>query len=61
MPAQLSAEQMAGLIVDALIDAGIVARADAADAEAIATTEIQVRLSLGNVIVHTVEDEPQEG
>jgi hypothetical protein len=47
----LPADQMAHLIVDALHDAGIIAKADLDEAVRVATVEIQVRLSLGNVIV----------
>lgn len=47
----MSTETLSGLIIDALIDAGIVAREDAGNAVAIATTEIEVRLALGDVIV----------
>jgi len=42
------AERYAALIVDALIDAGLVDRSKAADAIHIAATEIHVRRSMGD-------------
>jgi hypothetical protein len=46
----ISAEVMAGLIVDALVDAGLVARESFDAAAEIAATEIHVRQCLGNCI-----------
>jgi hypothetical protein len=47
----MSASQLAALIVDALVDAGIVPRERLEDAILIAETEIEVRFALGNEIV----------
>lgn len=50
-PTPMTAEAIAGLIVDSLVDARLIHHADIAEAVAIACTEIEVRLALGNTIV----------
>ena len=46
----ISSETIAGLVVDALVDAGLIPRGQFAEAVAIAAREIRVRLQLGNTI-----------
>lgn len=45
---RLSSESLAALVIDALIDAGIVKREDAERAIRIATEEIDVRKAMGD-------------
>jgi len=46
----ISAEHMAALIIDALVDAGMIARSDTEAAMSVAAEEIRVRQALGNFI-----------
>lgn len=50
MTSPLSPEDLSWLIVDALVDAGIVSRDASSDAAEITRVEIQVRLAMGNII-----------
>jgi len=45
---RLSSEDLASLVVDALCDAGFIAKADLPAAITVAATEIQARKSLGD-------------
>jgi hypothetical protein len=56
----MSASQLAALIVDALVDAGLVPRERFEDAAHIAEGEIEVRLALGNEIVARRDSAPPE-
>lgn len=49
----MAAHEMAGLIADALVDANFVQREHFEEAAHVAATEIEVRLALGNEIVHS--------
>lgn len=52
----IGADQVAGLIADALVDASLVQREHFEDAARIAATEIDVRLAMGNEIVPSRSD-----
>jgi len=45
----MPSQQLAELIVDALVDAGLIERADCARAVEVATEEIDVRRAVGDV------------
>lgn len=49
-PEPISAEDMAALIVDALVDAGFLAREQFEAAVAVAAREILIRQALGNFL-----------
>ena len=49
-PAEIAADAMAELIVDALVDAGLVQRERFDEAVAVAAEEIRVRQALGNYL-----------
>lgn len=59
MTSPMSPEDLAWLIVDALIDAGIISREASSSAAEIARTEIEVRLAMGNVIVDPAQAPPE--
>lgn len=48
MVKKLTSEELAVLVVDALVDAGIVQKQDFEDAVAIATKEIEARKAMGD-------------
>ncbi|HEY0152840.1 MAG TPA: hypothetical protein VGB92_12640 [Longimicrobium sp.] len=56
----MSASQLAALIADALVDAGLVPRERFEDAAHITEAEIEVRLALGNEIVPGRDSAPPE-